>query len=370
MYYDATYFLRRLRLVTPPVFGASFVANLFANCASIFIFASVAVSVGSTTAYADRLLIENPGPIVITFSIAEVFYAAGSEDPLQPGFRFDITRPEACRDGVNNDDHRRGGHGIQDTEIDYPADPDCVGPEDDSEDKPGLQPRQALSLTGTIDSEGVFHIPVAGIIIPPRYTQSDQRGLGGDRVVVNTFEATHDVNGRLDPFTGEMTLRLRYRMGFEVEGTGRFTGPGDECFLGSVSEPHDFVLRTGTAVMTASTQGVGGQPYDWRDGSFGVAGTNVATVSSATCCGFLCFGDSKINESFGAPVELGTMLMIGTGRILPAPIPAIRPIHVQASSDVDDADASVSVSVENSMRGREVAASDRNTTSGFDVAAK
>ena len=118
MYYDATYFLRHVRFVTLSVFRASLVANFV----SIFLFTGFAVSVGSTTAYADRLLIENPGLIVITFSIAEVLYAAGSEDPLQPGFRFDTTRPEACLDGVNNDDHRRGGHGIQDSEVDYPAD--------------------------------------------------------------------------------------------------------------------------------------------------------------------------------------------------------------------------------------------------------
>ena len=152
--------------------------------------------------------------------------------------------------------------------------------------------------------------------------------------------------------------------------TGRLTGPGEECFLGSVSEPHDFVLQTGSAVMTASTQGVGGQPYDWRDGSFGVAGTNVTTVPSATCCGFLCFGDSRINESFGAPVELGTMLMLGTGRISPAPIPAIRPIHVQASNGVVDTDASVSVPADDAMRGQGNVAADRNMISGFDVAAK
>jgi hypothetical protein len=318
MYYDAANFLRLFAFAKPN------------SLAALLLGLSLAVA---APAGADRLMVENPGPILITFSLAEVRYGDGRDGASSAAFNFDSTRPEACRDGVNNDDRRAMGQGIQDTAVDHPADPDCVGPEDDSEDKPGLQPRQTLSLTGTIDSEGAFHIPMEGILIPPRYLQSTESGLGGDQVVVNTFEPTHDAVGHLDPFTGEMTLRLRYRMRFDVEGASSFSGPGDRCYLGTKSEPHDIVMRTGAAATMISTRGVGGVPYDWRDGSFSVAGTNVATVPRATCCGFFCFGDSLVSEPFGAPVEPGTMLLIGSGRVVPAPIPAVRAQHVLASND-------------------------------------
>lgn len=316
MYYDAANFLRFFASAKPSSF------------ATVLLSASLACA---APADADRLLVENPGPILITFDLAEVRYGDGSNGTSSAAFRFDTTRPEACRDGINNDDHRAMGQGIQDTAVDHPADPDCAGPEDDSEEKPGLQPRQTLSLTGTIDSEGAFHVPMEGILIPPRYLQSDEHRLGGDRVVVNTFEPTHDAVGHLDPFTGEMTLRLRYRIRFHVEGAGSFSGPGDRCYLGTESAPHDIVMRTGAAAATVATGGVGGQPYDWTDGSFSVAGTNVATVPRATCCGFFCFGDSLVSEPFGAPVEPGTMLLIGSGRVVPSPIPAVRAQHVSAS---------------------------------------
>lgn len=289
------------------------------------------VSLAAPFAEAELSVVANPGEIVLTLDFLDVRYeTAPAFGKNAVGFRFDANAPPECSDGRNNDDHSGFAQGVQDTLVDYPADPECASATDNSEDKVGEQSRDSVVLVGKVDARGNLVFPVDGVDLPPRYHRSAENLLGGDGVVINTYEASAPVTGRIDPARGTLELDLKLRLRFEVEDTSRLRGPGTDCYLGSMSEPQRIVLigdgRSGaTGIHPERVRG-----YYPRDGSFVLAGTNADQVEGASCCGLLCFGDGAVDRAFGAPVERGAMTVAAIGRIDPPIIaPAGRSRHVK-----------------------------------------
>ncbi len=283
-------------------------------------------------------VVANPGPVRLTIEFIDVRYeTAPSNTSSAVGFRFDAKAPYECSDGVNNDDHSGFEQGVQDSLVDYPEDPECGSPSDDSEDKADVQERVTVVLAGTVDENGRLEFPAESLNLPPRYHRSAEHLLGGDGVVINTYEASAPVVGAIDPRRGTMSLEFRLRLRFEVEDTGRMRGPGSECYLGSASEPQRLVLigdgRGGiTGIHPARERG-----YYPNDGSFVLAGTNAEAVLGATCCGILCFGDGAVDRAFGIPAERGAMTVAAIGRIDPPLIaaePASRNVKARAARPV------------------------------------
>jgi hypothetical protein len=296
--------------------------------------------VTNTPAFAQR--VANSGPVVLTLDLLDVEYARNATSgPTAVGFRFDATARTQCSDGRNNDDHRMVDQGIQDSLIDYPADPECVSPDDDSEDKAGLQPRDRVVLTGTVDEMGNLYFPAEGVSLPPRYYRSAERALGGDGVVINTFVPAGPSIGRIDPADGTMQLDLRLRLRLQVERAGRLRGPGSQCYIGSESHPQKLVLIADRREPLTGVHPLRPRGYYQDDGLFVLAGTNPEVLPQASCCGLFCFGDRVVDDAFGMPAAPGAATVAAIGRVEPrlvAPERALgrrglRPRSIQSVSD-------------------------------------
>lgn len=276
------------------------------------------MALATSAAPAGAQVVANPGPIVLTLDFLDVRYETGPALGQEAvGFRFDANAAPECSDGRNNDDHSGFAQGVQDTLVDFPADPECATPSDDSEDKPDAQVRNPVVLVGRVDEHGRLEFPAESLNLPPRYHQSVEHLLGGDGIVINTYEASAPVTGRVDPERGTLELELRLRLRFEVEQTSRLSGPGSDCYLGSATEPQTIVLigdrRSGiTGIDPRRPRG-----YYAIDGAFVLAGTNAEQVEGASCCGLLCFGDGAVDDAFGMPADRGAMTVAAIGRIDP-----------------------------------------------------
>lgn len=283
--------------------------------ASYLLFVAMLV-VMAAPAFAQR--VANPGPVVLTLDLLDVEYARpAASGPSTVGFRFDASARAQCSDGRNNDDHRAVDQGMQDHLVDYPADPECVSPDDDSEDKVGLQPRDRVVLTGSVDELGNLYFPAEGVRLPPRYYQSAEYALGGDGVVINTFVPAGPTVGRIDPAEGTMHLEMRLRLRLQVEDTGRLSGPGSHCYIGSESHPQKLVLIADRREPVTGVHPRRPRGYYADDGLFVLAGTNPEDLPRASCCGLLCFGDGAVDDAFGMPAPPGAATLAAIGRIEP-----------------------------------------------------
>ena len=280
--------------------------------------------------------VANPGPVVLTLDLLDVEYArAAASGPSTVGFRFDATARTQCSDGRNNDDHRAVDQGLQDHLVDYPADPECVSPDDDSEDKAGLQPRDRVVLTGTVDELGNLFFPAEGVRLPPRYYRSAEHALGGDGVVINTFVPAGPTVGHIDPADGTMHLEMRLRLRLQVEDAGRLSGPGSHCYIGSESHPQKLVLIADRREPVTGVHPRRARGYYADDGMFVLAGTNPEDLPRASCCGLLCFGDGAVDDAFGMPAPPGAATLAAIGRIEPRLV-APEPTRLGRALQSDD----------------------------------
>jgi hypothetical protein len=293
-------------------------------------------------AFAQR--VANPGPVVLTLDLLDVEYSRAAESgPATVGFRFDAGARTQCSDDRNNDDHRAVDQGVQDDLVDYPADPECVSPDDDSEDKAGMQPRDRVVLTGTVDELGNLFFPAEGVRLPPRYYRSAENALGGDGVVINTFVPAGPTIGHIDPIDGTMHLEMRLRLRLQVEDAGRLSGPGSHCYIGSESHPQKLVLIADRREPVTGVHPRLPRGYYADQGVFVLAGTNPEDLPRASCCGLLCFGDGAVDDAFGMPAPPGAATLAAIGRIEPrlvAPEPSRigrrrERDHVRAVADRD-----------------------------------
>lgn len=279
-------------------------------------------------------VVGNPGPVVLTVERLDVEYDRGTRPgPSTVGFRFDAHALPQCSDGRNNDDHRSAGQGMQDAAIDYPADPECESIDDDSEDKRGHQARAEIVLAGWVDADGNLEFPAEGVRLPPRYHRSEERALGGDGVVINTFVPARNIRGHVDPARGTMDLELALRLRFQVENTGRLSGPGDHCYIGSRKNPQALKLIADRREDLMGVHPGRARGYYPEDGLVVLAGTNPGKLPGAGCCGLLCFGDGAVDHAFGTPAEPGSATVTVIGRLSPPPrAPEASPVERLASS--------------------------------------
>ena len=143
-----------------------------------------------------------------------------------------------CSNGT--DDEFLAPFGTPDGLIDYPADPDCVNPYDNSETLPGFQAPDPVEFTGTIDGASNFSVtssftPIPFVVTSPAPTAGV---CDGNVLVVKITAAFSDLaphTGNL--VTGDLTLHLRLDTTLDIQcdtdlGPGQtfvpfdFDGPG------------------------------------------------------------------------------------------------------------------------------------------------
>jgi hypothetical protein len=275
---------------------------------------------------ATRGVVANSSAVRLVFDRAEIEFNNLIVHPASANLKFAWSRTgaAACADGINNDDHTAVGRGRQDELIDFPADPDCVSLDDASEDKAGLQERRPVVFAGELDGEGRLIIPPSGIDIPRVWAWDESAARGGDQVYAYDFEPVGSAVGVLSPVTREMGLHLRFRIRVRVANSARFSGPGENCYVGSLAEPIAIRLTTIEARSEAGLPVARGVAYAADTGAVKLVGYNVGDVAGAAECGAFGALDNIIGAAFGVPSAPGNIRLTAVGRV--QPIPPIPPI--------------------------------------------
>jgi len=262
-------------------------------------------------------VVGNPGEVRLVFDRVEAAFNNRIVSPARAnlGLVWSTDGEPACADGRNNDDHRTLGRGVQDTHVDFPADPECVSNQDASEDKAGLQQRRPVVFAGTVDRDGRLFIPASGIDIPTVWVWSETGVFGGDQVHTYDFEPVGDVIGTVDPFENDISLHMRFRIRISVEGAESFTGPGTHCYVGTPTEPIAVRLTTLVAYSQAGLPTVDGVGYDAHSGELRLVGYNMRDVPGATDCGVFGALSGVVGEAFGVPAARGNIRLSAMGRI-------------------------------------------------------
>lgn len=261
---------------------------------------SVVMSVATAVALVAALLVgifANPmagaqpvgNPGSINFKIVGGNIALGSQ-----AFSLTPTTTTECNDGVNNDGSDPvPGANTQDVAIDYPADPECTSPLDNSEAQPGFQPKQDTTITGTINAGGVISVPTSGIFFPPIYQY--QAGAVLTVQIVPTAAGT----GNLNPLTGVATLSISLKI--SLSGSPSGVSLGSSCQVG----PFTLAMTTGTTSPPLPNLPITGVPYDATTGQ-GTVVNNSFSVPGASGCGPLGLANSQLNTGLGIPAAAGT----------------------------------------------------------------
>ncbi|NLA37361.1 MAG: PKD domain-containing protein, partial [Actinobacteria bacterium] len=204
---------------------------------------------------------------------------------------FDLTPNPlpACSDGEDND---------EDGATDYPADAQCAGPDDNSEVAPGGQPKEDITIAGSIDANGAVNVPTSGIYFPPAYIEQ-----GGDLLTAR-IQPTAAGTGSLNPMTGAATLSISLRI--KLEGSPQGVSLGSSCIIG----PFSLSLTTGTS---GSLTGIGYNP----DTGLATMVTNTFAVPAAGGCGPLGLANGPINDALGLPAAAGTSKATLLGSMTP-----------------------------------------------------
>lgn len=202
-----------------------------------------------------------------------------------------------CSDGENNDGDPLDPEAGQDQLIDYPADPECVSPEDNSETAPGLQPKQEASISGTVNAAGAVSVPQSGVFFPPTWVYA-QGGVLTVQVV-----PTAASTGTVNPLTGAATLNISLKI--SITGTAGGFDLGAGCGVGPFSIP----LSTGTTNPPPPNEPISGEPYSSDTGQ-GTFVNNSFSVPGASSCGPLNAANGPLSAAFGVPAPAGTNTMV------------------------------------------------------------
>lgn len=239
--------------------------------------------------------VANPGPFTLA-STGGLIAINVNEFDLTP------TGPQ-CSDGIDNEGDDLG---VPDGLIDFPDDPECTSPDDDSELASGYQPYQETTIGGTIDGGGNVVLPAAETDFAPAWL------WGGDLVgiVTVTIEATADGTGTLNPRNGatEMTVRLRAH----IEGNL----VGGNCAIGTAGDPITATLITGTTDPPPPNRPITGELYNQYTGTATVVDNGFA-VPGASGCGPFGIYNGIVNGMLGLPSPAGTNTVILSGAIDP-----------------------------------------------------
>lgn len=229
---------------------------------------AAAIVLQSTGARAG--IVANPG--TVKFTVDKMTLSIGSSSST-----YDAAGVPTCADGIDDDTDT-------DTLADFPADPECASALDDSEAKPGLQPRVVPSFTGTVAADGTVTIPANGVVFSPGYLESS--AAGGDGLVTVTPRASQAMTGSINPATGALSLRLR--MVIDLDATNLPAA----CMVGSTSSPIDLQLKSANA---------GGVAYNLST-AMGTATDTTYVIPKTSGCGFVA---SFIDDGLGLPSPSG-----------------------------------------------------------------
>ena len=172
------------------------------------------------------------------------------------GLSLDLTPQPLpqCSDGIDND---------ADTRVDDLDNQCAVGPNgepkstDDSELAPGYQPKVNVSITGTIDDNGVVTIPTTGVVFPPAYVAINFNGLW---IVKAEVLATAPATGTINPLTGAAVLDVKARIKLSGNVGNQLAST---CSIGTVANPVTLNLITGRKEAVPGGNGaITGSPYN------------------------------------------------------------------------------------------------------------
>ncbi|MCE7884109.1 MAG: PKD domain-containing protein, partial [Actinobacteria bacterium ATB1] len=216
--------------------------------------------------------VANPGTFTLSLDTGEINIKTTS---------FGIGGAPACSNGSDDESDL-------DTLSDYPADPQCSGPEDNSEVVTGLQPVEPVDLTGTIDAAGNVSVPSSGVSFPDTWIEADGAG-----VITVQILAVGTQTGTLNPITGlaDITAKLRIKLNNSLLGSG--------CYIGS-SSGIPIPLTTGSRPANGTMPAMSGVPYNTTDGSATLV-DNTFDVPGASGCGLFGILNGTINSQLGLP---------------------------------------------------------------------
>jgi hypothetical protein len=229
---------------------------------------------------------------------------------------FDLTPSDeaACSNGVDDNDAPPLGTG-HDGLIDYPADPQCSGPTDNSELASGFQPLERVVVVANVAADGTFTIPknvrasetearsLGGIYFPPGYIPDDTLGM-----ITARFQPAPGANvntpatGSLNIDTGAVAINMPVRI--KLEGGSGLTALGSSCYIPSGNNGISLGFTTGTTSPPAPNTPTSGTPYSRISGDYTVVDNSFA-VGTAGTCGLAGLANSSINSAFGLPAAAG-----------------------------------------------------------------
>jgi PKD repeat protein len=212
-----------------------------------------------------------------------------------------------CSDGIDN-----GGYPA----IDYPNEPNCTSPNDDSELVPGFQPKVDVTLSGSIDGAGNVTIPPSGVVFPTYYVPVQDPFNGLIYPVAATVVPTTSATGTLNPINGAAALRVRFYIRLEGQPLG--VGLGSTCTIGTAASPIDInVLTTGVTSPPAPALPISGVPYSASTGQLRVV-NNSFSVPGASGCPIGLFNlNDIINQQLLLPSPAGANSAVIDGRTTP-----------------------------------------------------
>ena len=220
---------------------------------------------------------------------------------------IDLSSEPACSNGIDDLTDL-------DTLADYPDDPQCAGPDDNSEVKAGHQPVENVVLAGSITADGSVTIPTEGVEFPDTWIEAPIVGT-----VTAKVSAVGDQTGTLNPITGAVSVTAKLRIKLQ-NGT-----LGSSCYIGS-SSGISISLTTGDLPANGSEPAISGVPYNPADGTSTLV-DNTFDVPGASGCGFLGLLNGAINSTLGLPSNDANSASF-SGTITPTILAAITPEFV------------------------------------------
>jgi hypothetical protein len=244
-------------------------------------------------------VIQNPGPVTMTVNGGGFINLAGKAFALPS-----TATPADCNNGTNGDVAVDDATKQQDLNIDFDGgashgvtpptavDAQCnagggfTAAQDDSEVKPGNQPRQYITLTGSVNKDGVLTVPQASLIFPKFYVYASAANGVIDVVPTATSAATGTVN----PLTGKANLHVNWSLEviqafFGIDCTATISmdlssDPTDPANSGSIPvAPSAYNPSTGAVTVSGNTFPISGMT---PTGGLTTRSTGVVTAGSLT----------------------------------------------------------------------------------------
>ncbi|HTO00256.1 MAG TPA: PKD domain-containing protein [Microthrixaceae bacterium] len=250
--------------------------------------------------------VDNPGAFSMRGTGGWIVIGSVLDQDLTPS---DVPQ---CSDTVDND---------ADNKIDL-LDPQCAaGPngepasEDDNELVGGFQPKEDVTITGTIAANGALSIPASGIYFPTYYVPLKHPVNGAMATVKVKLVATSVTTGSLDPNTGAMNFSVN----ISAKLTGNLWGnylPAS-CMIGTAANPMSIDFTTGRVPAIGSNSALNGLAYSTQTGSARVVNNSFAVPGSTGCVINNINLSPTINQSMKLPSASGQNAAVLVGQTTP-----------------------------------------------------